>query len=179
MDSPYQSGQSCQLRLHRKPMSGPNAAPVTAGMIKSASTSVTWILSGSTRQGEAEERFRALALTSSRGCLHPSISVLIISFILSFYSKLLPYGLGSPLSRRRRSADRCRCLNPADKTCSGFCGKRWVPPHQTRLRNSLPSRTLLGMPDCIKVASFCLVPVSVMCDKLEQCVDVEDSQSGG
>ncbi|KAM9339796.1 endothelin-2 [Symphorus nematophorus] len=36
-------------------------------------------------------------------------------------SKLLPYGLGSPLSRRRRSADRCECHNPADKTCSGFC----------------------------------------------------------
>uniref|UniRef100_A0A672YCQ4 Endothelin 2 n=1 Tax=Sphaeramia orbicularis TaxID=375764 RepID=A0A672YCQ4_9TELE len=39
-------------------------------------------------------------------------------------SKLLPYGLGSPLSRRRRrSADRCECTNPADKTCSGFCHK--------------------------------------------------------
>ncbi|XP_068432180.1 endothelin-2 [Clinocottus analis] len=37
-------------------------------------------------------------------------------------SKLLPYGLGSPLSRRRRrSAERCECLNQADKTCSGFC----------------------------------------------------------
>ncbi|KAG7245262.1 hypothetical protein INR49_023871 [Caranx melampygus] len=31
-------------------MSGPNAAPATAGTIKSASTSVTWILSGSTHQ---------------------------------------------------------------------------------------------------------------------------------
>ncbi|XP_070777783.1 endothelin-2 [Enoplosus armatus] len=39
-------------------------------------------------------------------------------------SKLLPYGMGSPLSRRRRrSAGRCECLNPADKTCSGFCYK--------------------------------------------------------
>ncbi|KAK9526228.1 hypothetical protein VZT92_014939 [Zoarces viviparus] len=37
-------------------------------------------------------------------------------------SKLLPYGLGSPLSRRRRrSAERCECLNTADETCSGFC----------------------------------------------------------
>ncbi|XP_034401138.1 endothelin-2 [Cyclopterus lumpus] len=37
-------------------------------------------------------------------------------------SKLLPYGLGSPLSRRRRrSAMRCECLDRADKTCSGFC----------------------------------------------------------
>ncbi|XP_026156246.1 endothelin-2 [Mastacembelus armatus] len=38
-------------------------------------------------------------------------------------SKLLPYGLGSPLSRRRRSANRCECFSPADKTCSGFCHK--------------------------------------------------------
>ncbi|XP_029298354.1 endothelin-2 [Cottoperca gobio] len=40
-------------------------------------------------------------------------------------SKLLPYGLGSPSSsrRRRRSAERCECLNAADKTCSGFCQK--------------------------------------------------------
>ncbi|XP_068592967.1 endothelin-2 [Cebidichthys violaceus] len=37
-------------------------------------------------------------------------------------SKLLPYGLGSPPSRRRRrSAERCQCLNAADETCSGFC----------------------------------------------------------
>ncbi|XP_054462435.1 endothelin-2 [Anoplopoma fimbria] len=37
-------------------------------------------------------------------------------------SKLIPYGLGSPLSRRRRrSAERCECHNTADKTCSGFC----------------------------------------------------------
>ncbi|KAK9527239.1 hypothetical protein VZT92_015892 [Zoarces viviparus] len=39
-------------------------------------------------------------------------------------SKLLPYGLGSPLSRRRRrSAERCECLNTADETCSDF---QWV-----------------------------------------------------
>lgn len=38
-------------------------------------------------------------------------------------SKILPYGLGSPLSRRRRSAARCECLSPADKTCSDFCSK--------------------------------------------------------
>ncbi|KAM6900046.1 uncharacterized protein FYW49_018173 [Xenentodon cancila] len=36
-------------------------------------------------------------------------------------SKILPYGLGNPLSRRRRSASRCECLNPADKSCHGFC----------------------------------------------------------
>ncbi|XP_037652005.1 endothelin-2 [Sebastes umbrosus] len=44
-------------------------------------------------------------------------------------SKLLPYGLGSPLSRRRRrSAERCECLNTADKTCSGFCHKSLENP---------------------------------------------------
>ncbi|XP_070840934.1 endothelin-2 [Chaetodon trifascialis] len=50
-------------------------------------------------------------------------------------SKLLPYGLGSPLSRRRRSADRCECLNPADKTCSGFCQSSENP--QTNLMGPL------------------------------------------
>ncbi|XP_042362624.1 endothelin-2 [Plectropomus leopardus] len=44
-------------------------------------------------------------------------------------SKLLPYGLGSPLSRRRRrSTERCKCLNPADKTCTGFCHKNSENP---------------------------------------------------
>ncbi|XP_014907868.1 endothelin-2 [Poecilia latipinna] len=38
-------------------------------------------------------------------------------------SKLLPYGLGSSASRRRRSASRCECSDPADKTCHGFCHK--------------------------------------------------------
>ncbi|XP_054911938.1 endothelin-2 [Poeciliopsis prolifica] len=38
-------------------------------------------------------------------------------------SKLLPYGLGSSASRRRRSASRCECRDPADKTCLGFCHK--------------------------------------------------------
>ncbi|KAL7883893.1 hypothetical protein SRHO_G00015510 [Serrasalmus rhombeus] len=36
-------------------------------------------------------------------------------------SKITPYGLGSPLSRRRRSAARCQCANPSDATCSSFC----------------------------------------------------------
>ncbi|XP_034016223.1 endothelin-2 [Thalassophryne amazonica] len=37
--------------------------------------------------------------------------------------KVLPYGLGSAASRRRRSTSRCECANPADKTCSSFCHK--------------------------------------------------------
>ncbi|CAG06007.1 unnamed protein product, partial [Tetraodon nigroviridis] len=36
-------------------------------------------------------------------------------------SKILPFGLGSRPPRRRRSAERCRCLDPADGTCSRFC----------------------------------------------------------
>ncbi|XP_076865831.1 endothelin-2 [Brachyhypopomus gauderio] len=36
-------------------------------------------------------------------------------------SKIVPYGLGSPLSRRRRSTARCVCANHADATCSSFC----------------------------------------------------------
>ncbi|XP_024251357.1 endothelin-2-like [Oncorhynchus tshawytscha] len=36
-------------------------------------------------------------------------------------NKVIPYGIGSPLSRRRRSTGRCECAHPADKTCSGFC----------------------------------------------------------
>ncbi|XP_049459142.1 endothelin-2 [Epinephelus fuscoguttatus] len=54
-------------------------------------------------------------------------------------SKLLPYGLGSPLSRRRRSAERCECLNPADKTCSGFCHKSSEIPSSTTVGTSVES----------------------------------------
>ncbi|KAJ7991423.1 hypothetical protein DPEC_G00283690 [Dallia pectoralis] len=36
-------------------------------------------------------------------------------------NKIMPYGLGSPPSRRRRSPARCECAHPADRTCSGFC----------------------------------------------------------
>ncbi|XP_063040974.1 endothelin-2 [Engraulis encrasicolus] len=37
-------------------------------------------------------------------------------------SKTTPYGLGSPLSRRRRrSTGRCGCHSPSDHTCNSFC----------------------------------------------------------
>ncbi|KAJ8355442.1 hypothetical protein SKAU_G00182360 [Synaphobranchus kaupii] len=36
-------------------------------------------------------------------------------------SKITVYGLGNPLSRRRRSAGRCACSSAADHTCSSFC----------------------------------------------------------
>ncbi|KAI4877201.1 hypothetical protein NFI96_017890 [Prochilodus magdalenae] len=43
-------------------------------------------------------------------------------------SKITPYGLGSPLSRRRRSAGRCQCANPNDATCSSFCHSSTMDP---------------------------------------------------
>ncbi|XP_045902117.1 endothelin-1 [Micropterus dolomieu] len=36
-------------------------------------------------------------------------------------SKTTVYGLGSALSRRRRSTWRCTCANPVDQTCTSFC----------------------------------------------------------
>uniref|UniRef100_A0A3B3SVM1 Endothelin 2 n=1 Tax=Paramormyrops kingsleyae TaxID=1676925 RepID=A0A3B3SVM1_9TELE len=36
-------------------------------------------------------------------------------------SKTIPYGMGSPLSRRRRSAGRCECVDSADQACAAFC----------------------------------------------------------
>lgn len=36
-------------------------------------------------------------------------------------SKTSIYGLGSGLSRRRRSTSRCSCANPEDQSCSDFC----------------------------------------------------------
>ncbi|XP_026865582.1 endothelin-2 [Electrophorus electricus] len=43
-------------------------------------------------------------------------------------SKIVPYGLGSPLSRRRRSTGRCVCDNPGDLTCSTFCHASSMDP---------------------------------------------------
>ncbi|MCJ8749685.1 hypothetical protein PDJAM_G00179170 [Pangasius djambal] len=43
-------------------------------------------------------------------------------------SKITPYGLGSPLSRRRRSTGRCECANPNDPTCSTFCHTSTMDP---------------------------------------------------
>ncbi|XP_010867366.1 endothelin-2 [Esox lucius] len=36
-------------------------------------------------------------------------------------SKTTVYGLGSPLSRRRRSVGRCTCANSDDRICTSFC----------------------------------------------------------
>uniref|UniRef100_A0A3P9PHM4 Endothelin 2 n=1 Tax=Poecilia reticulata TaxID=8081 RepID=A0A3P9PHM4_POERE len=48
-------------------------------------------------------------------------------------SKILPYGMGSSASRRRRSASRCECHDPADKTCRGFCHKNFKVNGKTHI----------------------------------------------
>lgn len=115
------SGSPCRTRRRRRPRrsalatSEPNAAPAATGMTRSASTSATWTSSGSTRRGESKEQNPDPV--SSAQELDPKASPVL-------RSKILPVGLGGPPSRRRRSAERCRCLDPADASCSGFCSPR-------------------------------------------------------
>ncbi|XP_062291883.1 endothelin-2 [Scomber scombrus] len=59
-------------------------------------------------------------------------------------SKLLPYGLGSPLSRRRRSTKRCECANTADKICSNFCHKSSEDPKDDVVSPSIESTNTNG-----------------------------------
>uniref|UniRef100_A0A8C6SUE8 Endothelin-like toxin domain-containing protein n=1 Tax=Neogobius melanostomus TaxID=47308 RepID=A0A8C6SUE8_9GOBI len=47
-------------------------------------------------------------------------------------SKTSIYGLGSGLSRRRRSTARCSCANLNDNSCSNFCQRRFEAPTQTK-----------------------------------------------
>ncbi|XP_060949093.1 endothelin-2 [Limanda limanda] len=54
-------------------------------------------------------------------------------------SKLLPYGLGSPPSRRRRSTDRCKCSNSSDNTCTSFCHNSSQNPSTDVLGSSVKS----------------------------------------
>ncbi|XP_070691612.1 endothelin-2 [Pempheris klunzingeri] len=66
-------------------------------------------------------------------------------------SKTTVYGLGSALSRRRRSTSRCTCANLDDQTCTNFCQpspeitlKRSVKIRQLNIRSILraaPSRS--------------------------------------
>ncbi|XP_068121589.1 endothelin-2-like isoform X2 [Hyperolius riggenbachi] len=39
------------------------------------------------------------------------------------YRRTIPYGLGSPRRRRRRTSARCLCDDVKDKTCTSFCYK--------------------------------------------------------
>ncbi|KAM3933460.1 endothelin-1-like [Leptodactylus fuscus] len=42
-------------------------------------------------------------------------------------SQMLPYGLGSPGRRRKRSSARCQCKDIKDKSCNVFCqNTAWV-----------------------------------------------------
>uniref|UniRef100_A0A3B3SW13 Endothelin 2 n=1 Tax=Paramormyrops kingsleyae TaxID=1676925 RepID=A0A3B3SW13_9TELE len=52
-------------------------------------------------------------------------------------SKTIPYGMGSPLSRRRRSAGRCECVDSADQACAAFC-------YQSPGQHSSPEGSMLG-----------------------------------
>ncbi|XP_070768800.1 endothelin-2 [Enoplosus armatus] len=54
-------------------------------------------------------------------------------------SKTTVYGLGSPLSRRRRSTCRCTCANPDDQTCTSFCHHS---PEITSTKRSVKRRQL-------------------------------------
>ncbi|XP_073342308.1 endothelin-1 [Pagrus major] len=54
-------------------------------------------------------------------------------------SKTTVYGLGSALSRRRRSACRCTCANPDDQTCTSFCRQS---PGVTSPKRSVKRRQL-------------------------------------
>ncbi|XP_029536152.1 endothelin-2-like [Oncorhynchus nerka] len=49
-------------------------------------------------------------------------------------SKTTVYGLGSPLSRRRRSAGRCVCADSDDHTCTSFCQDRSMVRASERAR---------------------------------------------
>ncbi|TKS81875.1 Endothelin-2 [Collichthys lucidus] len=52
-------------------------------------------------------------------------------------SKTTVYGLGSALSRRRRSTSRCTCPNPDDQTCTNFCNRSPETSVKTRQLNIL------------------------------------------
>ncbi|XP_035019951.2 endothelin-2 [Hippoglossus stenolepis] len=54
-------------------------------------------------------------------------------------SKMTVYGLGSALSRRRRSTGRCSCAKPDDQSCTSFC--RHSPEIKSEKRRQL-SNTL-------------------------------------
>lgn len=112
------SGCPCRTRRRRRSAlatSEPNAAPAATGTTRSASTSATWTSSGSTRRGESTEQNPDPFSSAQEP--DPKASPVL-------RSKILPFGLGGPPSRRRRSAERCRCLDPADASCSGFCSPR-------------------------------------------------------
>ncbi|XP_029307931.1 endothelin-2 [Cottoperca gobio] len=49
-------------------------------------------------------------------------------------SKTTVYGLGSALSRRKRSTGRCTCAGPDNQTCSNFCHRS---PDITSLKRSV------------------------------------------
>lgn len=75
-------------------------------------------------QEVSESKVCTMFISHSWHCVCPSLC-----------SKTTVYGLGSALSRRRRSTCRCTCANPDDQTCASFCRQRWVkaPEHPKQL----------------------------------------------
>ncbi|KAM4633810.1 uncharacterized protein ACJ7VT_021399 [Polymixia lowei] len=57
-------------------------------------------------------------------------------------SKTMVYGMGSPLSRRRRSISRCTCVNPYDHVCTGFCQNRLEIPSSKSAVKKPPTNLL-------------------------------------
>lgn len=55
--------------------------------------------------------------------------------LIPLCSKTTLYGLGSILSRRRRSTGRCACANPEDQSCTNFCRHRWVWSRSTETKS--------------------------------------------
>lgn len=69
----------------------------------------------------------------------------LLSISLSLCSKTTVYGLGSTLSRRRRSTCRCSCANLDDRTCTDFCHHRWVAARASRTAVKLQLKALVNV----------------------------------
>ncbi|KAJ8290170.1 hypothetical protein GJAV_G00009550 [Gymnothorax javanicus] len=69
-------------------------------------------------------------------------------------SKMTVYGLGSPLSRRRRSTGRCECTSAADRTCNSFCYNSFQDPTPVPMNRSPRSQHLPSGPKSHLLASL-------------------------
>lgn len=137
-------------------MWGPDAAPAAPRTTTSATTSVTWTLSGSTHPGEQDRtqipkektvffllKIEIFCLNVAWKWLNNSAVAALLNVICSvpkskvwsmfeswvslhLRSKTTVYGLGGALLRRRRSTGRCTCADVRDEACSNFCRVRWV-----------------------------------------------------
>ncbi|KAM6967515.1 uncharacterized protein FYW47_006231 [Aplochiton taeniatus] len=58
-------------------------------------------------------------------------------------SKTIVYGLGSPLTRRRRFTGRCACANSEDRQCAFFCFDSFSSPQHTLKRTQVNLLSML------------------------------------